>query len=80
MFDLRNGIPELRPKEDSHCFSLVEHLGDKSFMSAVAQQLTGKCKDSHFYGRYGGEWEIAKINKGETCLRMENSKSTKTMY
>jgi len=43
LFDLRNGIPELGPKEDSHCFFLVEHLGDKSFMSAVAQQLlTGK--------------------------------------
>ena len=60
LFDLRNGIPELRPKEDSHCFFLVEHSGDKSFMSAVAQQLlTGKCKDFHFYGRYGGEWENA---------------------
>ena len=31
MFDLRNGVPELRPKEDSHCFFLVEHSGERDF-------------------------------------------------
>lgn len=29
-------------------------------MREVAQQLLNrKCKDFHFYGRYGGEWENA---------------------
>ena len=58
--DLREGVPDLCPKENTHCFFYVDRLNDKNFMHAVAQRLLkGKCKDFHFYGKYADEWELA---------------------
>ncbi|MBQ9968161.1 MAG: hypothetical protein IJO88_05515 [Oscillospiraceae bacterium] len=57
--DLRDGMPELLPEENSHCFFVVEHLNDRHFIYETARQmLSGGCRDFQFFGKHAAQWEL----------------------
>ena len=57
--DLFTGKTMLASNRSFHCFFIVEHSSDKTFIREQALQLLmSQCKNFEFYGTYCREWEL----------------------